>query len=288
MVNRSSDNLAEASESFEYPEFVYINLPLEFAAIAATIPHKYAKIPQDISEEPAGELSIQIKNNEKYKKLVLSNEEVLERVSSLIGDANYHVARQILETAQRMQKDVARNDFIQFILLTCDHADPAGIMKGMVEDKLKELLNIQIENPETATEITGVLYEDAFIPLEEIDEFKSQLETSLAALYDHGPKKGDYLYRAVNEKEWAEIQKNQAFFIRSRTNFERQEEFNRSDSQVKMYAQEAGYAGQIIRIKVEGPYYCYSGGPGVLRIEPTIPHFAQIEVWQDDQWVKLA
>lgn len=99
--------------------------------------------------------------------------------------------------------------------------------------------------------------------------------------------KGDYLYRAINQSEWHQIQERGFYLIRERDNFEKE-----VGSQVSHYLKEKGHAGVIIKIPRKGPYFAQAGFQ-VPRWSCVFDHYVKAdeifvsETGKDGVWIPL-
>ncbi len=100
---------------------------------------------------------------------------------------------------------------------------------------------------------------------------------ALSAIIGADYLKGQYLYRALNKKEWTDLSSLGYLWyspIDPSANFESEEMFERDDSQVKAYAEEKeGHSGHIIRWKSEHPLFYRVAGFQVPRVSPTFAHY---------------
>ena len=93
-----------------------------------------------------------------------------------------------------------------------------------------------------------------------------------------GLRKNSYLYRAVTNDEFRELQKDGCKYVSHldpSANFENEEMYQSDSSQVKHYAKQAkqGYSGQIIRWKIEDPLLYRTAGLAARRITPLFTHY---------------
>ena len=131
--------------------------------------------------------------------------------------------------------------------------------------------------------IEGANYKWDYFSFDEFGSLRPRVEKDLEIFgsLTH-VNKGDYLYRAVDQNEWQQIVRDEAYLIRVETNFE-----DKVGPQVQDYAKDPSYAGKIIRIKVEGPFF-RNAGFQVPRVTSVLPHFANhVEVLNSDNWVSV-
>lgn len=135
----------------------------------------------------------------------------------------------------------------------------------------------------TTSEIEGIWLGREFYPIEKAKTVaKTVFETANRQLRSTSAvDEGNYLYRAPDQKEWTNILKDGYYTVLMQTNFEKE-----IGPQVRLYANEKGYAGMIIRIAVPGPYYAHAGMQ-VPRVTSILPHYASVEVLEENQWISL-
>lgn len=98
---------------------------------------------------------------------------------------------------------------------------------------------------------------------------------------------GEYLYRAITKSEYAQLLKDRTLcysHLDPSANFENEAMFQSSGSQVKHFApkSEEGYAGQIIRWKIEHPLLYKTAGMSSPRVIPLFSHYLPVVEVSDD------
>jgi hypothetical protein len=92
-----------------------------------------------------------------------------------------------------------------------------------------------------------------------------------------GLVEGSYLYRAVDQFELQRIEREsykEVSYLDPSANFENEEMYNDSKSQVKHYAaQTEQYSGKIIRWKIEHPLLYRRAGLNPPRVQPMFSHY---------------
>lgn len=101
----------------------------------------------------------------------------------------------------------------------------------------------------------------------------------------HGIAKDAYLYRAPGIYDRYKGKVVLLNHLDPSTNFETEAEFGQIGSQVRHFATDPDYSGEIVRIKIEEPaFYRPAGMPSAPRTAPMFPHYvnaSQIEVSND-------
>jgi len=278
--SESGESFDNRESGYEYPEFIYYNFPATFATIAITFPHSKVNIFEVPQAEPnIKELSIKVKNNEacrqkKKADVYKSSISVLpsflrEIINGFDNDKLEKISVEIfIQFIEKMLGDEARNV-----------KDVIDIIKRQIEEELK----LDITSPQGQIEIEGVYFEGKYYPFDKIqEELRPIVEERMKPFEQISPiKSGQYLYRAVDEKEWRDIVKDKIYFVPIRTNFE-----DNIGPQVQDYSRSEGYAGKIIRIKVQGPWF-KKGGMAVPRVESLSPFYAEVEVLENEEWLPL-
>lgn len=265
----------------ESPEFVYFNLPARFASLIVTTPNQHVAIPENAVSEPDREkLSIKMRNNGAYGlHSTTTNSGLLDRVRGILQSETYNVLSRL---DQDELNKVSRDTFVQLLEKMSD-ASILDFLRDKIRETFEQEGRLSPQNYDARMEVEGAFYKEEFFTFEEFTSLRPRVEQELEAFgaLTH-VKKGDYLYRAVNRNEWEQIQRDNAYLIRVETNFE-----DKVGPQVQGYAKDSSYAGKVIRIKVEGPFF-RNAGFQVLRVTSILPHFANhIEVLDGDNWITV-
>lgn len=275
--NEREEPFDNRESGYEYPEFIYYNFPAKFATIAITFPHPKVNIFEVPQDEPdvAG-LSIKVKNNEVFRK-----KKKADAYKLAVSFLPHSVRETINDFGNDRLEKIPVEIFLEFIekMWESEIKDVKDIIKRRIEENLK----LDIKNPQGQIEIEGVYYEGKYYPFEKIqEELRPIIEEKMKPFEQVSPvKSGQYLYRAVDEREWREITKDKIYFVSIRTNFE-----ETIGPQVQEYSHSEGYSGKIIRIKVQGPWF-KKGGISVPRIESLSPFYAEVEVLENNEWFPL-
>ncbi len=267
-------------DNISTPELVYFNFPVKYASLLVTLPNKFVQIPQNAESEPnRNELSLILKNNGAYGKYEkLTNSNILDALRFHFGDM-YDILK---EMDQERINEFSRENFISFLEQLMDES-----RRSFLQESFKEKINLEGRlyplNDSAKMEISGAFYKGDFISFEGFSSLRPRVEEDLKILEcaTH-VRKGDYLYRAVLVNEWSQILRDKSFLIRVETNFE-----DSVGSQVEQFACNSNYAGKIIRVKVEGPFF-RNAGLFPPRVVSVCPHFANsVDVKEGDEWVNL-
>lgn len=109
-----------------------------------------------------------------------------------------------------------------------------------------------------------------------------------------GLGRDNYIYRAPYSKvRMTELGSMLVNSLDPSANFESQSMYDADSSQVRHFAEEPKYSGEIIRVRIEEPAFYTRAGMGVARVRPLFPHYvisSQIDVSQDlgQSWYPIA
>jgi hypothetical protein len=170
-------------------------------------------------------------------------------------------------------------DFVEILQKNTFTNERKTLFESTIQKLRADALNPELEfyDSNQSPEFIGVAIGGKLMKPSEIDPKEGAIPLQVLSPVTEG----DYLYRAPNTMEWESIVKHRNFLVALRTNFE-----ITVAPQVSMYAQQEGYAGVVIRIKVPGPYY-RNAGLQVPRIESILPHYAEVEVLNNGEWTAL-
>ncbi len=265
----------------ESPDFVYFNLPARFASLIVTAPHRKIDIPENaVSVADTEELSIRMRNNGAYGAYPrTTNSDLLDRVRIALSSATYDLLSNV---GSDKLNEAPRDSFVQLLELMADNSRLA-YLKQEIKQTFEQEGTLTPQDYDARMEIQGAFYKGKFYSFEDFSTLRPIVEKDLEIFgtLTH-VNKGDYLYRAVDELEWRQIQRDNAFLVRVETNFE-----DNVGPQVSDYAKNPNYAGKIIRIKSEGPFF-RNAGMAVQRVTSVLPHFANhVEVLDGDNWINV-
>ncbi len=265
----------------ESPEFVYFNLPSRFASLIVTFPNQQIDIPENaVSEPTTEELSIKMRNNGAYGVYSrTTNSDLLDKVRIALFSGTYDL---LSKTGSDILNEVPRDAFVHLLEQMTD-GTRLGYLKQDIQQTFNQEGKLSPQDYDARMEIEGAFYKGNFYTFDQFDSLKPILEDELKVFgaLTH-VKKGDYLYRAVNEQEWGQIRRDNVFLVRVETNFE-----DNLGPQVKNYAEDPDYAGKVIRIKSEGPFF-RNAGMAVSRVTSVLPHFSNhVEVLEGDNWINV-
>ncbi len=263
----------------ECPEFVYYNLPAKYASLAVTVPRRDIEIPENVVAEPRkDELSIRMRNNGAYGRYAeITNSDLLGAVKFMFGKDVYGILQGLTNT---IWNEIPQEVFVDFLERTVEtyfvsevrpHIQNVIMQKGMVIP----------QNHDARMEIEGAFFRGDYFTFDEFVSLRQKVESELDFLWNLNPvPKNGYLYRAVQRSEWRQLLRDDAFLVRTDTNFE-----SSFGPQVQLYAHNPDYAGRVIRIKVEGPFF-RGAGMAVPRVTSVLPHYAtHVEIFCDNDWV---
>ena len=97
---------------FEFPEFVYLNLPAKYASLVVTVPNRHVEIPEnaEATSRPE-ELSIKMRNNGAYGiHPKHSNSDLLDKARYVVSSDVYDVLKGI---GVDKLNQLLRNQFIE-------------------------------------------------------------------------------------------------------------------------------------------------------------------------------
>ncbi len=268
----------------EYPEFVYYNLPIELAPLVITFPNKQIDIPENPStEHQQDEISIKMRNNKVWRQIPkLNNKKIYDSISPFLPTDIKNIFDQINEDTYN---EIERYSFIKFIIELSSIYDKKNshLVEHMINNALAEEGELSVDNYHGQMEIDGVYYKSKYYPFDKIqEELRPQIEELMkpCEVLSH-VKLGDYLYRAIDKAEWEQILRDKSYCVRTKTNFE-----DSIGSQVVQYSKTDGYAGKVIRIKVEGQWF-KDAGFQVPRVESISAFYANVEVLEGNQWFSI-
>ena len=91
----------------------------------------------------------------------------------------------------------------------------------VIQQTLDQEGTLTPQDSDTKMEIEGTFYKGEFYSFQDFSTLKPKVEADIEVFgaLTH-VKKGDYLYRAVDEQEWGQIRRDNAFLVRVETNFE--------------------------------------------------------------------
>lgn len=286
MLEKISEN---NERNIEYPTYIYMDISGLLSPLAITLTDRFTQIPQNPTKSLQGDLALKLKNNGRYhcrKKLEIPD--ILQKIQFQLNRTDFLLLQELSKCAQ--EKGFSRNEYIETIGYIIKHLHPDNNtwenLKLRMEQILEEEETLAFSSAENRPEIIGAVYHGIFVPFEELHTLKEDIDSKFSLFENVGPKIGEYLYRAVDEREWGNIQINQGYLISLRTQFEDQKRFERQDSQVKHFANQEEYSGKIIRFKVLGPYFMYKGLQNP-RVESQCAHFTKVEVFENGSWVEI-
>ncbi len=262
------------------PGEVYLNFPIKHASLLVTLPHRFVEIPQGAESKPDLEnVSIALKNSGTYAiNPRLSNSDLVDALRFHLGD--------MYDTLKNFDKEkvdsLPRNDFASFIEQLV-HESKRPFLRQCFEEKIGLEGKIYLADSSSKLEIAGAFYKGDYFSFDGLSSLRQQVENDLNIFsFATHVKKGDYLYRAIMPQEWGQIKRDASFLVRAETNFE-----DSVGPQVEQFAQDPNYAGKIIRIAVEGPFFKNAGFP-IPRVVSICHHFANtVDVKEGDEWVNV-
>jgi hypothetical protein len=267
-----------AAKNDPEPEFIYINVPEHWVPAVITLPnHADAAFALDnpAADPKLGTVSVKLKNNGTYKMHPkLDARGLINAIEMYLGESDHKFFNDLLDVGDKSGTIVPVTDMkwllLRFYEKNLERRRFIEYEINRVESQAGTLYRSQHESH---CEIDSIIFRGAKHSLSEFQAKKELL---------HGAERSfEYLYRAVTTSEWKSILSYGKFTIPVRTNFEKN-----IGPQVELYAKEEGYAGKVIRIPVEGPFFRHAGMQ-VPRVESFIPHFAEVEVLTDGKWIPL-
>lgn len=242
--------------------------------------------------DPTQPIVVVFENRGRYRSVPkLDNLALVDRLP--LRGSSREVFRRVVELANESGKSISREQLLQFILDAEEKefkADPDTARQNIayIKHRFESLTKAEgqlVTDWKTGSVVpVAVEYRGKNYPVSRLSELRDVLEKERFRELRRMPFlfQGEYLYRAVLDSEWKQIENDGAFLVKVRTNFE-----SSVGPQVKMYATHEGYAGKVIRIKVRGPYFRHAGMQ-VPRVESFVPHFAPVEVLKGDEWLALS
>jgi len=265
-IIKQNINIGDQEPDKEKGRFVFVNYPQKFAPMAFTAPSRYLKLEESFSYEPDKKEFSLVFDTGSVRPLA-NRELVLALVDKEVFSSE--VAEVFLE-----REDIPQEELKQMIKTL--YPDSVFAIESIVENREKELRS-------NISKIQGCYYKgkyyfwDDFSKLRKIFNEESPLALLGKASY---VETGNYLYRAVDNREMENILAKGYYFIPDRTNFEKQ-----VGLEVKKHQQK--YRSGIIRIKAPGPYFKI-GGMAVPRIESTTAMYAQeVEILHNNEWLSV-
>lgn len=265
-------------EKQEVPEIVYYNFPLRYVLMLPTILDKFADL-QSNAEGVANkdEFCLVMKNNGAWKVFPkIANSELIEKLKLFVPPTVYlMLSQKNVGELDQMQ----REELVKFLKMMCEDNAQKELEYGL--NRLMSKEGKSEPNDYNATmEVQGAFYKGKFIPFERFSKVKAEIEKDFEEFKMlSSVKEGDFLYRAVDPSELAEILKDNYFLVKDNTNFE-----DHIGSQVEQYSKTEEYSGKIIRLRVTGPYY-RDAGMAVRRVTSVVPHFVEVEIKEGEGWL---
>lgn len=279
MQSSEQTELSRFKENEVAPEFVYIHLLVNYGPLILTAPNPHISLPENVHLQPAPttELSVKIENNGKYTHKKAAPYDLYQKIKWLLNKTSQDI---ISSFEDEFWKTIG-DDFEKLEKFLSYYSEET-ISQVNAETKryFENVKRLNVHNPQARTEITSVTFEGKEYPFTALDELKEIIQSRMAMFEYLSPlENGDSLYRAITTGEWAQIQHDGAYLVRTRTNFE-----TTIGDQVEMFSNDPGYAGKVIRITVEGPWF-KAGGFAVPRIESITAFYAKIEIKDGDNWI---
>lgn len=156
--------------------------------------------------------------------------------------------------------------------------------RGIDVSKLYVKEQVEVDFSKKAV-LSQVVYKGKEYTLEEFKTIGSEvLAVEGESAVESIAFKGKYLYRAITDEQWREIQDNEGYLLLRKDMSPNDEET--IGPQIRYYMKEKGYSGVVVRVTVQGPYFVKGGS--VLKC--IAPHFVKPEILvseidEPEEWI---
>jgi hypothetical protein len=296
LSNTSHLEQPETEEGFEIPERVYLNFSSTstFMGILSTIRNAHPEgLMEFLSTLPGNGPYIEIDNSKvklAQSKIKLDLLEINEK-NIYLKDEQRELLDQILSKAKLRGVAISIEQFTKLTEAivgdtTEDEIIRLSYVQGYLAEQQRDKLKV-LKHHLNLNSASINFVNDGSIVARGADQIQELIDNIRSYSPDSIQSIGQYIYRAVTESEWREIQNNNGrFLVLVRTNFENGQMFEGENSQVRLFANKndsgaENYSGKVIRIDISNTPFFAISGMQVLRVESTIPHFTRINGYID-------